>query len=66
MRSGKRAAVVGSGPAGLACADLLNRLGHDVTVIEKADRPGGLLMYGIPNMKLPKAIVERRIRLMES
>ncbi len=65
QRSGKRAAVIGSGPSGLAAADLLNRLGHSVTVFEKADRPGGLLMYGIPNMKLPKEIVERRIRLME-
>ena len=66
QRTGRRVAIVGSGPAGLACADLLNRLGHEVTVIERADRAGGLLMYGIPNMKLPKAIVERRIRLMES
>lgn len=65
-RSGKTVAVVGSGPSGLAAADLLNQLGHQVTVIEKADRPGGLLMYGIPNMKLPKEIVERRIRLMEA
>ena len=65
VRSGKRIAVVGSGPSGLAAADLLNRLGHTVTVIERADKPGGLLMYGIPNMKLPKAAVERRIRLME-
>lgn len=65
VRSGKRVAVVGSGPAGLACADQLNRAGHDVTVYEKADRPGGLLMYGIPNMKLDKSIVLRRISLME-
>ena len=65
-RTGKRVAVIGSGPSGLAAADLLNQLGHTVTVIEKADRPGGLLMYGIPNMKLPKRIVERRIRLMEA
>ena len=64
-RTGRRVAMVGSGPAGLAAADLLNRLGHAVTVIERADRPGGLLMYGIPNMKLPKAVVERRVRLME-
>ena len=64
--TGKRVAVVGSGPSGLAAADLLNQLGHEVTVIERADRPGGLLMYGIPNMKLPKAVVERRIRLMEA
>ena len=66
VRSGKRVAVIGSGPSGLAAADLLNQLGHSVTVIERADRPGGLLMYGIPNMKLPKSIVERRIRLMEA
>ena len=66
FRTGKRVAVIGSGPSGLAAADLLNQLGHAVTVIEKADRAGGLLMYGIPNMKLPKAIVERRIRLMEA
>ena len=64
-RTGKRAAVVGSGPSGLAAADLLNRLGHSVTVFERADRAGGLLMYGIPNMKLPKEIVARRIKLME-
>ena len=65
-RTGKRVAVVGSGPSGLACADLLNRLGHEVTVIERADRAGGLLMYGIPNMKLPKTVVARRIRMMEA
>ena len=65
-RTGKKAAVIGSGPAGLAAADLLNQLGHTVTVIERADRPGGLLMYGIPNMKLPKGIIERRVRLMEA
>ncbi|HZK66632.1 MAG TPA: NAD(P)-binding protein, partial [Chloroflexota bacterium] len=51
-RTGKKVAVVGSGPSGLACADQLNRAGHWVTVFERADRPGGLLMYGIPNMKL--------------
>ena len=66
VRSGKKIAVAGSGPAGLAAADLLNQMGHSVTVIERADHPGGLLMYGIPNMKLPKTIVERRIRLMEA
>lgn len=66
LNTGKRVAVVGSGPAGLACADLLNRHGHAVTVIERAESAGGLLMYGIPNMKLPKGIVERRIRLMEA
>lgn len=64
--TGKRIAVVGSGPAGLAAADMLNQLGHRVTVMEKADKPGGLLMYGIPNMKLPKEIIARRIRLMEA
>jgi glutamate synthase (NADPH) small chain len=61
VRTGKRVAVVGSGPAGLVCADELNRSGHSVTVFEKADRLGGLLMYGIPNMKLEKWVVERRI-----
>ena len=65
-RNGRKVAVIGSGPAGLAAADLLNRIGYETTVIEKADRPGGLLMYGIPNMKLPKETVERRIRLMEA
>jgi len=65
-RSGKRVAVVGSGPAGLACADELNKMGHYVTVFEKEDRPGGLLMYGIPGMKLEKNIVLRRIELMKS
>ena len=64
MRTGRRVAVVGSGPSGLACADMLNRLGNDVTVFERADRPGGLLTYGIPNMKLEKSIVEGRIRIM--
>jgi glutamate synthase (NADPH) small chain len=64
-RTGKRVAVVGSGPAGLACAAQLNRAGHEVTVFERADRVGGLLMYGIPNMKLDKSVLARRIRLME-
>lgn len=63
-RTGKKAAVVGSGPAGLAAAAQLNKAGHGVTVFERADRPGGLLMYGIPNMKLDKKMVERRISLM--
>jgi NAD(P)H-dependent glutamate synthase small subunit len=57
-------AIVGSGPAGLAAADQLNRAGHSVTVYERADRIGGLLMYGIPNMKLDKSLVERRVSLM--
>jgi glutamate synthase (NADPH/NADH) small chain len=65
-RTGKRVAVVGSGPAGLACADQLNTVGHQVTVFERADRIGGLLMYGIPNMKLDKDLVRRRIDLMEA
>ncbi len=65
QRSGKKVAVVGSGPAGLAVADQLNHRGHAVTVYEREERPGGLLTYGIPNMKLPKSIVERRVRLME-
>lgn len=64
-RTGKKVAVIGSGPAGLASADQLNQAGHSVTVFERADRPGGLLMYGIPNMKLDKEVVERRIRLLE-
>jgi glutamate synthase (NADPH/NADH) small chain len=63
-RTGKRVAVVGSGPAGLACAGQLNAAGHAVTVFERADRVGGLLMYGIPNMKLDKRVVQRRIDLM--
>lgn len=63
-RSGKRVAVIGSGPAGLAAADQLNQLGHEVTVYEREDRIGGLLMYGIPNMKLDKQTVQRRVDLM--
>jgi glutamate synthase (NADPH/NADH) small chain len=65
VRTGKRVAVVGSGPAGLAVAAQLNRAGHEVTVFERSDRVGGLLMYGIPNMKLDKKLVERRVKLME-
>jgi glutamate synthase (NADPH/NADH) small chain len=64
VRTGKEVAVIGSGPAGLACAAQLNRAGHWVTVFERADRVGGLLMYGIPNMKLEKTVVERRTDLM--
>ena len=66
VRTDKRVAVVGSGPSGLACADRLNKRGHQVTVFEKEDRPGGLLMYGIPNMKLEKWVVQRRVELMEA
>lgn len=63
-RTGKKVAVVGSGPAGLAAADQLNKAGHSVVVYERADRIGGLLLYGIPNMKLEKEIVQRRVDLM--
>ncbi|MGE5820496.1 MAG: glutamate synthase subunit beta, partial [Deltaproteobacteria bacterium] len=63
-RTGKKVAVIGSGPSGLACAAQLNRAGHLVTVYERADRIGGLLMYGIPNMKLDKKVVQRRLDLM--
>ncbi len=66
VRTGKKIAVVGSGPAGLAAADQLNKAGHSVTVYERDDRIGGLLMYGIPNMKLDKeAVVQRRVDIME-
>lgn len=64
IRTGKNVAIIGSGPSGLACADQLNHAGHNVTVYERADRIGGLLMYGIPNMKLDKRVVERRTNLM--
>ncbi len=64
VRTGKKVAVVGSGPAGLAAADQLNKRGHQVTVYERDDRLGGLLMYGIPNMKLEKHIIDRKINIM--
>lgn len=64
-RTGKKVAVVGSGPAGLAAADELNRRGHLVTVYERHDRIGGLLMYGIPNMKLEKGIIDRKVNIMK-
>ena len=65
VRTGKKVAVVGSGPSGLAAADQLNKRGHDVTVYERNDHIGGLLMYGIPNMKLEKWVIERKQRVME-
>lgn len=65
QRTGKKVAVVGSGPSGLAAADQLNQRGHSVTVFERSDRIGGLLMYGIPSMKLEKRIVERKVKIME-
>ncbi|MCR4888267.1 MAG: glutamate synthase subunit beta [Ruminococcus sp.] len=66
VRSGKKVAVIGSGPSGLAAADTLNKRGHNVTVFERSDRIGGLLMYGIPNMKLEKHIIQRRVELMRA
>ncbi len=63
VRTGKKVAVIGSGPAGLACADLLNKWGHGVTVFEKEDAAGGLLRYGIPDFKLGKKIIDRRLDL---
>ena len=65
VRTGKKVAVVGSGPSGLATADMLNRRGHSVTVFEREDKVGGLLRYGIPNMKLEKQFIDRKIAIME-
>jgi len=65
VKTGKKIAIIGSGPAGLACADQLNKKGHDISVFEKNDKPGGLLRYGIPDFKLEKNIVDRRIDLLE-
>lgn len=65
-RTGKTVAVVGAGPAGLAVADYLNKRGHKVTVYEREDRVGGLLMYGIPNMKLEKQVIDRRVNIMKA
>ena len=64
-RTGKRVAVVGTGPSGLSVADLLNKRGHKVTMYERANRVGGLLMYGIPNMKLEKWVIDRRVKILE-
>ncbi|MFN8240126.1 MAG: glutamate synthase subunit beta [Bacteroidales bacterium] len=64
-RTGRKVAVIGSGPAGLAAADLLNKSGHEVTVYEKNEKPGGLLRYGIPDFKLSKAVIERRVAVMQ-
>src|SRR5690606_35817717 len=65
-RTGKRVAVVGSGPAGLACAQQLARTGHDVTVLEQSDRIGGLLRYGIPDFKLEKGVIDRRLEQLRA
>lgn len=65
VRTGKKVAVIGSGPSGLAAADLLNRRGHFVTVYEREDKVGGLLRYGIPNMKLEKQVIDRKVEIME-
>ncbi|MDF2888100.1 MAG: glutamate synthase, small subunit [Lacrimispora sp.] len=66
IRTGKKVAVIGSGPAGLAAADQLNKRGHSVTVLEREDRVGGLLMYGIPNMKLEKHVIDRKVEIMKA
>ncbi len=65
-RTGKRVAVVGSGPAGMACAQQLNRAGHAVTVFERQDRPGGLIRYGIPDFKMDKKVIDRRLAILEA
>ena len=65
VRTGKKVAIIGSGPSGLAAADQLNKRGHEVTIFERHDRIGGLLMYGIPNMKLEKQVIDRRVALMQ-
>lgn len=65
VRTGKKIAIIGSGPSGLAAADQLNLRGHSVTVFERSDRVGGLLMYGIPNMKLEKSVIDRKINIMK-
>ena len=65
VRTGKKVAVIGSGPSGLAAADQLNKRGHSVTVFERSDRVGGLLMYGIPNMKLEKWVIDRKVNVMK-
>ena len=64
IRTGKKVAVIGSGPAGMAAADLLNKAGHSVTLFEKDDKAGGLLRYGIPDFKLSKTTIDRRLNLM--
>ena len=64
VRTGKKVAIIGSGPSGLAAADQLNKRGHSVTVFERSDRPGGLLMYGIPNMKLEKTVIGRKVNVL--
>ena len=66
VRTGKKIAVIGAGPSGLAAADQLNRRGHSVTVFERSDRIGGLLMYGIPNMKLEKHVIDRKVEVMKA
>lgn len=66
VRTDKKVAIIGSGPSGLAAADTLNQRGHNVTVFERSDRIGGLLMYGIPNMKLEKEVIDRKVQVMKT